>query len=153
MPTITASAGASATVPGIILETGQADRLEAVADAAMRRLPDLARRLIDEIARAQLVAMENLPPDVVALGRQITYRDEITHQEQSVVLVMPEEADIAQGRASVLTPIGVALIGLRLGASFTWETRNRESRWLTVTRVDQILKPKASLRRRRASVT
>lgn len=153
MPTITAFAGASATVPGIILETGQADRLEAVADAAMRRLPDLARRLIDEIARAQLVAMENLPPDVVALGRQITYRDEITHQEQSVVLVMPEEADIAQGRASVLTPIGVALIGLRLGASFTWETRNRESRWLTVTRVDQILKPKASLRRRRASVT
>jgi regulator of nucleoside diphosphate kinase len=119
----------------------------------MRRLPDLARRLIDEIARAQLVAMEDLPPDVVALGREITYRDEITHQEQSVVLVMPEEADIAQGRASVLTPIGVALIGLRLGAFFTWETRNRESRWLTVTRVDQILKPKASPRHRRAPVT
>lgn len=153
MPTITASAGASATVPGIVLETGQADRLEAVADAAMRRLPDLARRLIDEIARAQLVAMEDLPPDVVALGREITYRDEITHREQSVVLVMPEEADIAQGRASVLTPIGVALIGLRLGASFTWETRNRESRGLTVTRVDQILKPKASPRCRHASVT
>lgn len=136
MPISTASACAAPSVPDIILELTQADRLEAAAEGAMRRFPDMAGRLLDEIARAQLVPLADLPPDVVGLGRGITYRDEVTGRENTVVLVMPREADIAQGRVSVLTPIGVALIGLRVGACFTWETRDGESRRLTVTRVE-----------------
>jgi regulator of nucleoside diphosphate kinase len=130
------TASAASSVPDIILEFTQADRLEAAAEGAMCRFPDMAGRLLDEIARAELVPLADLPPDVVGLGRVITYRDEVTGRENTVVLVMPREADIAQGRVSVLTPIGVALIGLRAGASFTWETRDGESRQLTVTRVE-----------------
>lgn len=136
MPISTASACAAPSVPDIILEFTQADRLEATAEGAMRRFPDMAGRLLDEIARAQLVPLADLPPDVVGLGRETTYRDEVTGRENTVVLVMPRDADIARGRVSVLTPIGVALIGLRVGASFTWETRDGETRRLTVTRVE-----------------
>ena len=55
--------------------------------------------------------------------------------EQTVTLVLPQQADIAQGRASILTPIGVALIGLKEGSSFSWETRDGQTRRLTVVRV------------------
>ena len=44
-------------------------------------------------------------------------------------------ADIDAGRVSVLTPIGVALIGLKAGSRFQWETRGGESRNLTVLAV------------------
>jgi regulator of nucleoside diphosphate kinase len=52
-----------------------------------------------------------------------------------VTLVYPGEADISQGRVSVLTPIGTALIGLGVGKSIAWETRTGELRQLTVMQV------------------
>ncbi len=119
----------------IILDAIQADQLEALASGALRRTPELAERLLDEIARARIVNGTRLRPDVVALGRQVAFRDETTGREHTIVLVLPQDADIAKGRASVLTPIGVALIGLREGASFTWETRDGETRRLTVVSV------------------
>lgn len=101
----------------------------------MRRTPELAERLLGEIARARIVNATRLRADVVALGREVVFRDETTGREHTVVLVLPQDADIAKGRASVMTPIGVALIGLRAGASFTWETRDGETRKLTVVSV------------------
>jgi regulator of nucleoside diphosphate kinase len=52
-----------------------------------------------------------------------------------VTLVLPEQADISQGRASLMTPIGVALIGLSVGMTFRWITRDGEERSLTVLEV------------------
>jgi regulator of nucleoside diphosphate kinase len=52
-----------------------------------------------------------------------------------VTLVYPAEADIAEGRISVLTPVGTALIGLRAGQSITWRTRDGRKQVLTVLRV------------------
>lgn len=120
---------------GITLDAAQADQLEALASGALRRSPELAERLLGEIARARVVDTARLPRNVVALGNEVTYRDETTGREQTVVLVLPQHADIAQGRASILTPIGIALIGLREGSSFSWETRDGETRRLTVVRV------------------
>lgn len=64
---------------------------------------------------------------MVAIGRAVTYRDETTGQEKTVTPVFPEKADIACSRISVLTPIGVALIGLAEGASLHWDTRDGKS--------------------------
>jgi regulator of nucleoside diphosphate kinase len=49
--------------------------------------------------------------------------------------VFPSDADIAERRVSVLTPIGAALIGLARGASISWETRTGQRRELTVIAV------------------
>ena len=71
------------------------------------------------------------------MGSTVTYRDESTRQERTVTLVYPEEADIAKMRVSVMTPIGVALLGLAEGASFYWDTRENQRRLLTVLSVKQ----------------
>jgi len=122
--------------PQVIIARETLDRLERMAEGMMARQPDLGDRLLDELARAKVVPAAKLPGDVAALGSAVTYRDESTGREQKVVLVWPEQADIAAGRASVLTPIGVALLGLRAGARFTWETRTGETRELTVVAVE-----------------
>ena len=72
---------------------------------------------------------------MAGIGSTITYRDEATGRDQTITLVWPEDADIAAGRASVMTPIGVALLGLAAGARFPWETRMGETRELTVLSV------------------
>jgi regulator of nucleoside diphosphate kinase len=137
MPLTIQPASVSRKTAAITLDTAQADQLEALAAGALRRSPALADRLLGEIARARIVETERLPRDVVALGREVTYRDETTGREQTVTLVLPQQADIAQGRASILTPIGVALIGLREGSSFTWDARDGQTRRLTVVRVSR----------------
>jgi regulator of nucleoside diphosphate kinase len=76
-----------------------------------------------------------MPADVVNIGSEVLFRDEVTGREQRVTIVLPQHADIARQRISVLTPIGAALIGLARGASIGWETREGKPRRLTVLEV------------------
>ena len=102
----------------------------------LQRNPALADRLFDELGRARIVKPARMPGDVVSIGSTATYRDETTGQEKSVTLVYPEDADITRQRVSVMTPIGVALLGLAEGAAFYWDTRDNQRRMLTVIRVE-----------------
>lgn len=133
---MTTTRRAASRRPPVVIDETLVERLESLASAAMARAPDLADRLLDELSRARLVPAAKLPANVVTLGNRVTWRDETTGEERTASLVLPEEADIDRGRVSVLTPIGVALIGLSEGARFHWETRDGETRPLTVTRVE-----------------
>ena len=88
-----------------------------------------------EIDRARVVAGARMPADVVGIGNRVRYRDETTGREQTVSLVWPEASDITSGRVSVVTPIGVALLGLKQGARFDWRRRDGELRTLCVLEV------------------
>lgn len=121
--------------PRVTIGAGSLERLEGLADGAMARHPDLADRLLEELGRAKIVPDAKLPDDVVAMHRHVTYRDESTGQDKTVTLVYPEEADISRGYVSVLTPIGIALLGLAEEATFPWETRDGTRRVLTVVSV------------------
>lgn len=121
--------------PRIVIDRAYIDKLESLTYGARRNMPSVADRLLEELVRARVAESAKMPPNVVTIGNTVTYRDEATGREQTVALVFPGEADIAVGRVSVLTPIGVALLGLREGASISWDTRQGETRRLTVTRV------------------
>lgn len=122
--------------PRITLTAEDYDRLSQLARAAAGAMPELAALLGDELERAQIVA-EGRPEDTVGMGSEVSFRDNTTDKVETVTLVYPGEADIAQRRISVLTPIGTALIGLGVGDSITWETRGGETRLLTVLRAGE----------------
>ncbi|WP_231559067.1 nucleoside diphosphate kinase regulator [Paracoccus sp. PAMC 22219] len=122
--------------PKIILDQATVHRIEALGQRLYQSNPTLADRLFGELGRARLVSRDKLPANVVSLGRRVTYRDEATGEEKVVVLTSPEDADISQQRISVLTPIGVALLGLSEGAQFGWNDRTGATRSLTVLRVE-----------------
>lgn len=121
--------------PPIILDAAYVERLRGLAIAAMDRTPEVGDRLLQEVERAEVLSSAEMPLNVVNVGSEVTFRDNTTNREQTVVIVLPKEANIAERRVSVLTPIGAALIGLREGASINWVTRDGELRELTVLRV------------------
>lgn len=126
----------AAQEPPIVLDAAWSERLEALAAVAMRGpAAELGDRLMHEVARATVLPSAEMPADVVSIGSEVRFRDETTGREQTVTVVLPEGADIARGRVSVLTPIGAALIGLAAGASIGWETREGEARQLSVLAV------------------
>ncbi|WP_226780606.1 nucleoside diphosphate kinase regulator [Oceaniglobus trochenteri] len=123
--------------PKIVINADELAHIEGLAEGAWNSNPALAERLQDEIARARIVKPAKMPANVITIGSLVTYRDETTKQEKTVTLVYPEKADISCQRISVMTPIGVALLGLPEGAEFHWDTRDNQRRMLTVVRVEQ----------------
>jgi regulator of nucleoside diphosphate kinase len=126
--------------PRITLTAHDHERLSQLARAAAHTMPEVAAALTEELDRAHVLAKGRHPVDVVCMGSEVVYRDDTTGRTQTVTLVYPNEADIAKGRASVLTPIGVALIGLATGRSINWQTRTGEMKRLTVLEVREPVK-------------
>ena len=60
----------------------------------------------------------------------------LRNRVERVTLVFPEDADIAEKRISIMTPIGAALIGLTEGQSITWPSRTGEIHRLQVLSVE-----------------
>lgn len=122
--------------PKIVVGEIDHERLTGLATAAIERIPEVAEELLAEMDRAKVVAPAKLPADVVRMGSFVTF-DSDSAQHRRVQLVYPGEADIEQGRISVLTPIGAALIGLAAGQSIAWTARDGKKHVLTVTAVEQ----------------
>lgn len=101
-----------------------------------RSRPELARLLLEEIDRAEMHSDGDLPQNVVRLGSEVDFLDEGTGERRRVRLVLPDEADIGQGRVSILTPVGAGLIGLSTGQTIDWPTADGRSRMLKILSVE-----------------
>lgn len=122
--------------PRIVMGLSDHRQLIVLAMAGTGHTADDADGLLYELERADVVADETLPADAVRMGSKVRYRTS-GGVERRVELVFPKDADIGQGRISVLTPVGTALLGLRTGQSITWLTRDGRKQMLTVVSVSQ----------------
>jgi regulator of nucleoside diphosphate kinase len=130
--------------PKITLLAEDYERLSTLAHAARNKMPRLAAVLAEELGRARVLAGGMQPEHIVSMNTEVEFRDETSRKIRTVLLVYPEQADISQGKVSVLTPVGTALLGLRTGDSITWETPAGEIRQLTVLGVRRCPPAKAS---------
>ncbi|NNM71494.1 nucleoside diphosphate kinase regulator [Enterovirga aerilata] len=126
----------TARKPRITLSAQDYEALSRLVSSAEHTMPDVAAFLQGELDRAHVLPRGRRAPGHVAMGSRLSYRDETTGRVQHVTLVHPPEADISQGRVSVLTPIGAALIGLKAGDGIDWTTRSGDVRHLTVLEVE-----------------
>jgi regulator of nucleoside diphosphate kinase len=76
--------------------------------------------LADELASAEVVEPERVPPDVVTMHSRVRVRDMVSGESASYTISYPSEADFDAGRLSVLAPIGTALLGYREGDVVEW---------------------------------
>ena len=122
--------------PPIHLLAAESDLVAGLALSAERRLPLVAAMLLEEIERAQLHTPCDMPRGHVRLNSRVTFYDEKSRRIRQVQLVLPAGANIAEGRISVLTPVGAALYGLADGACITWPDLDGKERPIRIMRVD-----------------
>jgi regulator of nucleoside diphosphate kinase len=91
---------------------------------------------------AELVESRDVPADIVTMHSQVTIVDARTGHRDQMTLCYPREADPAKGFLSVLSPVGMSLIGLRLGATATWKTPGGEEGSAKVAEI--LYQPEAS---------
>jgi regulator of nucleoside diphosphate kinase len=102
----------------LFISARDAEGLAAMLGTHRRARPlesDASDELSDLLVLARLMPAEKLPGDRVAMNSSVTYVEEPAGVRRAVTLVYPHEADPTHGKISVLSPIGLALIGRRRG--------------------------------------
>lgn len=122
--------------PNIRISKADHARLTALASAVAARSPDISDELTAELERARIVAADWMSAETVQMGSTVTFKTD-TCDEKTVTLVFPGDADISEGKVSILTPIGTALIGLSVGQSIMWTARDGRRHRLSVLSVSR----------------
>jgi regulator of nucleoside diphosphate kinase len=121
--------------------------------ARLRKLIEVARdrgidsnmpymnKLESELDRADVVDPKDIPTDAVTMRSKVRLKDLGSGKEMTYSLVFPHEADVDEGRISVLAPVGTAMIGYRVGDIIEWEVPSGVRR----LKVEEVLyQPEAS---------
>ena len=96
-------------------------RLTTLLDTSLTyRYPRESARLGEVLARAAVVGDADRPNGVVGMGTRVFCEDD-DGSPRELSLVYPWDEDRFHGQVSVLSPLGVALLGLRAGESATWD--------------------------------
>ena len=78
------------------------------------------RQLTNELNRAQVVANDKIPKDVIQLNSYFEIEEINSKQQINFTVTLPNKANIAEKRVSILSPLGIALIGFRKGMTVQW---------------------------------
>ena len=131
----------------IIMNAADHEELSCAIVAA-DKLSDRARAEIialrSELERAEIVAPNEVPPDVITMNSRAELLDLDTNERMEFTLVFPAQADIEEGKISILAPLGTAMLGYRVGDEFEWAVPYGYRR-LKVTRIE--FQPEAILQR------
>lgn len=79
------------------------------------------RDLVDELNRAVVVPPAELPADVITMNSRVRLVDLDSGKTHEYTLVYPNDANYAEGKVSIVAPVGAAMIGYRQGDEFEWE--------------------------------
>lgn len=102
-------------LPPITLAANDYDRLLFTAALLQKENRLNPEFLLAELRRAQVCHPADLPEDVVSTNCRVIYRVDDELKTQAHLLVHPEDLLWPGAEISVTTPLGTALLGLRVG--------------------------------------
>lgn len=121
----------------------------AVTDADLTRLESMIRslrtvgepfrgqvnELREHVRRARLVRAKEVEPDVVTMNSRVRVRDVESGRVETFTLAYHGEAGMFGDRLTVLSPLGIRVLGARVGDILEWDVPHGVRR-LVVERID-----------------
>jgi len=75
-----------------------------------------------ELSLAKIVPPEEIPPYVVTMNTCVRLIETSTGEEMKYSLVYPADANPHKGKLSILSDLGVAIIGFSVGDTIEWDS-------------------------------
>lgn len=104
-------------------------RLSRLVDAAAEvrhPAPTLIERAEDVLDTAEVIEGREMPADVVTMRSRVSLHRS-GGEALTLTLVYPDEIGAADGSISVLSPLGLSLLGARQGETVQWEGPHGEA--------------------------
>jgi regulator of nucleoside diphosphate kinase len=122
-------------LPAIVIAEEELEPPSDIAEALLDVMPEVGHLLECELARARLLPRRSMPRGIVTINSRVDFTLEPHCREEQLKLVYPAD-HVADGTTvSIASPVGVALLGLRVGQSISWIGRYGEKVLLTVNKV------------------
>jgi len=80
-----------------------------------------ADKLVMELKRARRVHSMSIPRDCVTMNSCFEIKEVDESETRTLTLVFPEKANIEESRVSILSPVGTAVLGYRVGNVIHWK--------------------------------
>src|SRR5689334_6873798 len=109
---------------GIYITELDYNRLNGLIDRTRERNAvdkEYLNKLEAELERDEDVDPKDIPTDVITMRSKVRLQDIGSSESNTYSLVFPTEADFAEGKISVLAPIGTAILGYHLGDTIEWQ--------------------------------
>lgn len=106
--------------PKIMISTLDAERLEMLLEDLPNNAFPGRDNLEAELARAEVVDPDKIPPAVVTMNSTVRFKVESSTEEFCLTLVYPKDVDTSGEKISILAPVGSALLGLSQGDEIEW---------------------------------
>ncbi len=90
-----------------------------------------------QLKKAKQVTRKNLPLDVVTIDAKVTIKNVITNEEEIYIFVAPDRAKKRNNTESILSTMGLALVGCRIGDVIQWNFNN-EQKTLEIINVERL---------------
>jgi transcription elongation factor GreA len=113
---------------GDLSENAEYEAAKARQEIVQVRISQIGGR----IRELSLYTMSSIPAGVAAYGSKVTVEDLDEGEEIVYSLVFPEEADVTEGRISLGSPLGRALLNRTVGAEIEVETPKGKRRYAIV---------------------
>ncbi len=132
--------------PPILMSDRDWGRLKRLVERAAVLHHPVSELLETEVKRAAVYPSKDMPQDIVTMNSRVVFRAHDGADLESHVLVFPERYTPNGCCVSVTTPLGAALIGLRIGSSFPY--RRPDGALVRVFVHDIAYQPEAAMRER-----
>ena len=112
------------TQPDIIISELDYTRIESLLQASAGIPANIKAALESELERAELVAPEKMPANVVTMNSQVKFSVISSGVTFTLKLVYPKDMDDSGNTISILAPVGSAMLGLKEGDEINWPDGN-----------------------------
>lgn len=113
------------TLPDIVITEEDFHALCMLLERAPASGQVAADRLDVEMARARIVSSSEVGSDVVTMNSRLIVEELTSDVRRIVTVTYPDDSNADEGRISVLSPLGCALIGLHTGQTIEWSVPGR----------------------------
>lgn len=76
--------------------------------------------LQNELERGEIVDSKDMPDNVITMNSKVMIQDLDTREEMVYTLVFPAFSKVEEGKLSIVSPLGIALIGFSVGDTIEW---------------------------------
>lgn len=90
-----------------------------------------------QLKKAKQVTRKNLPMDVVTVDAKVVVKNTETNEEEVYTFVAPDRAKRRNNTESILSTMGLALVGCKIGDVINWNFNN-EQKTLEIMSVERL---------------
>ncbi|GIL23443.1 MAG: prokaryotic transcription elongation factor, GreA/GreB domain protein [Bacteroidota bacterium] len=107
----------------ITVTTNDHKRLTALLEFASIKtiMPEIEKLLYNKLIVARALPQESISKHVITMNSRVLLKELSSEREIELTITYPQDANNHERKVSILSPIGIALLGRQVGDQVSWK--------------------------------